>query len=125
LIDDVKVGQYVRTVAQGIRRVDKINENASINRYSYTTGESDWDGKYYSIIRTLDVLAKSNNPLALVEAGDFVNGLKVSAIQPNHADKGEYIIDYVGGSKSIGLDTLDDILTYQQYELNKTKFKEI
>ena len=77
--NEIEVGEFVRTKSQGIKRIDGINENASINRYKYKTGESDWDGEWYGTIKTTDVVKHSKNIIDLIEVGDYVNGWKVLA----------------------------------------------
>ena len=71
--DKIEVKEYVRTENNGIKKIDTIFENCTINKYGYETGESDWDGKYYRIIRTTDVIKHSKNIIDLIEKYDFVN----------------------------------------------------
>lgn len=78
----IEVGEYVRTVKQGIKRIDTIFENRPVNRYGYEVG-SDWEGKEYSIIKTTDIVKHSKNIIDLIEEGDYVNGHLVYRIDNN------------------------------------------
>lgn len=62
----IEVGEYVRTVKKGIKRIDKIFEKCPVNRYGYEIG-SDWEGKEYSIIKTTDIIKHSKNIIDLIE----------------------------------------------------------
>ena len=75
----IEVGEYVRTVKKGIKRIDKIFEKCPVNRYGYEIG-SDWEGKEYSIIKTTDIVKHSKNIIDLIEVGDYVNGEKITDI---------------------------------------------
>lgn len=75
----IEIGEYVRTVKQGIKRIDTIFENRPVNRYGYEVG-SDWEGKEYSIIKTTDIVKHSKNIIDLIEEGDYVNGKYVYSI---------------------------------------------
>ena len=70
-MEEIKVGEYVRTRTQGIKRIDTINENRPVNRYGYEIG-SEWDGKLYSTIKTTDILKHSFNIIDLIEVGDII-----------------------------------------------------
>lgn len=86
-MSEIKVGEYVRTKNNGIKRIDTIFSNKTINKYGYETGESDWDGKYYGIIKTTEIVKHSKNIIDLIEVGDYVNEYKVleiaDSIYPN------------------------------------------
>lgn len=64
---EIEVGEYVRTENKGIKRIDAIFKNKTINKYGYETGEIDWDGKHYGIIKTTDILKHSRNIINLIE----------------------------------------------------------
>jgi len=69
--DEIKIGEYVRTRNNGIKRIDTIFENKTVNKYGYETG-SDWDGKWYSHIKTTEIVKHSNNLIDLIEIGDIL-----------------------------------------------------
>lgn len=69
-IEDICIGEYVRTKKQGIKRIDTIFENRTVNRYGYEIG-SEWDGKLYSTIKTTDIVNHSKNKMDLLNLGDY------------------------------------------------------
>lgn len=69
-MDNLEVGTYVRTTKQGIKRIDTVFENKTVNKYGYEIG-SEWDGKLYSIIKTTDIVKHSKNIVDLLEDKDF------------------------------------------------------
>lgn len=74
--DEISIGDYVRTYNNGIKRIDTIWENKTINKYGYEVG-NEWDGKLYSIIKTTDIVKHSKDIIDLIEEGDYVNGMLV------------------------------------------------
>lgn len=72
----IEIGEFVRTSNNGIKRIDTIFKNKTVNKYGYEIG-SEWDGKLYSYIKTTDILKHSKNLIDLIEVGDYVNGYKV------------------------------------------------
>ena len=68
---EVKVNEYVRTTNKGIKRIDNIDNNKTVNKYLYYIGE-DWDGKCYGIIKTTEIVRHSTNIKELVQAGDLI-----------------------------------------------------
>lgn len=122
-MEDIRVGEFVRTKHQGIKRIDWINENAPINRYKYKTGESDWDGEWYGTIKTTDITKHSFNIIDLIEVGDFVNGKRVFATDNRINDNGEKVIltenyDEWTDDGVIANKDIKEILTKEQYNSN-------
>ena len=129
-MEEIQIGEYVRTKYYGIKRIDTIFENRPVNRYGYEIG-SDWDGKEYSIIKTTEIVKHSKNIIDLIEEGDYVNGYKVLQIEDsiyknskriliykNEKEKYErwiYIQEYDGN-----IHTQDDIETIWTKEQLKT-----
>lgn len=70
-MEEIKVGEYVRTKNKGIKRIDTIFENKTINKYGYEIG-SEWDGKLYSTIKITDIVKHSRNIIDLIEVGDIL-----------------------------------------------------
>lgn len=77
--DEISIGEYVRTYNNGIKRIDTIWENKTVNKYGYEVG-NEWDGKLYSIIKTTDIVKHSKDITDLIEEGDYVNGCQVMGI---------------------------------------------
>ena len=72
-MEEIKVGEYIKTKRQVICKIDHINKNAPINRYWVNP---DCDG-WCNCVKTTDVLKHSFNLMDLIEVGDYVNGEKV------------------------------------------------
>ncbi len=73
----IEVNEYVRTKNKGIRKIDRIDNNKTINKYLYFTGKEDFEGKEYGIIKTTDIVKHSKQLIDLIEVGDIVNGMEV------------------------------------------------
>ena len=78
--DKIEVGEYVRTNNKGIKRIDRIENNKTVNKYLYFTGIEDFEGKEYGIIKTTEIVKHSKQLIDLIEVGDYVNGRKVKHI---------------------------------------------
>lgn len=63
---EICVNEYVRTTNKGIKRIDNIDNNKTVNKYLYCIGE-DWDGKCYGFIKTTEILKHSPNIIDLIE----------------------------------------------------------
>ena len=68
----IEVNEYVRTKNKGIRKIDRIDNNKTINKYLYFTGKEDFEGKEYGIIKTTDIVKHSKQLIDLIEIGDIV-----------------------------------------------------
>ena len=75
-LEEIKVGEYVRTTNKGIRQIAMIDNHKTVNKYLYYIGE-DFEGKSYAYIKTTEILKHSFNLIDLIEVGDYVNGYKV------------------------------------------------
>lgn len=73
----IEVGEYVRTKKKGIRKIDRIDNNKTVNKYLYFTGIEDFEGKEYGIIKTTEIVKHSKQLIDLIEIGDFVNEEKI------------------------------------------------
>ena len=79
-MEEIEVGDYVRTKNKGIKRIELIDNNKTVNKYLYFTGIEDFEGKEYRIIKTTDILNHSKQLIDLIEVGDIVNGREVKHI---------------------------------------------
>lgn len=79
--DKIEVGEYVRTNNKGIKRIDRIDNNKTVNKYLYFTGIEDFEGKEYGIIKTTEIVKHSKQLIDLIEVGDIVNGMEVLDIK--------------------------------------------
>jgi len=120
-MDKIEIGEYVRTKNNGIKRIDTIFENKTVNKYGYECG-SDWDGKWYSYIKTTDIVKHSKNIIDLIEYGDIVEYID------DLEDNNEYIKSFIVTKTELQLKAFKEylksyckiisILTKQQYEQN-------
>lgn len=116
---DIEVGEYVRTRNHGIKRIDTIFKNKTVNKYGYECG-SEWDGKLYSYIKTTDILKHSHNIIKLVEKDDYVNGHRVEQIS---VETNEVLLDHNGyGWRTLKKD--DRTVTHEQFNQNCYRLEE-
>ena len=121
---DIEVNEYVRTKNKGIRKIDRIDNNKTINKYLYFTGKEDFEGKEYGIIKTTDIVKHSKQLIDLIEVGDIVkyklknlkhtNVTTVRLVQDARSNKEKKLID---GYNLEQIDILE-ILTKEQYNIN-------
>lgn len=119
---DIEVNEYVRTKNKGIRKIDRIDNNKTINKYLYFTGKEDFEGKEYGIIKTTDIVKHSKQLIDLIKKGDIVNGYRViNVINEGICPSGKCIdIDSSKDSSECTLweEDIKTILTKEQYMAN-------
>lgn len=120
---DIEVNEYVRTKNKGIRKIDRIDNNKTINKYLYFTGKEDFEGKEYGIIKTTDIVKHSKQLIDLIEVGDYVNGRKVKHIAMFEGFPDYPKLIFVDETHLIPDDTCENdeiqtILTKEQYMAN-------
>lgn len=120
-MEEIQVGEYVRTKNNGIKRIDTIFENKTVNKYGYEIG-SEWDGKLYSYIKTTDILKHSKNIIDLIEVGDYVNGHTVQDTEGNGIYK-KLVRFGAGYLRNITEAEIKTILTKEQYNQNCYKLE--
>lgn len=115
----IEVNEYVRTKNKGIRKIDRIDNNKTINKYLYFTGKEDFEGKEYGIIKTTDIVKHSKQLIDLIEVGDIVNGMEVLDIHKPR-DLWEPILIRVDSryTNYILAEDIKTILTKEQYLAN-------
>ncbi len=94
-MEEIKEGEYVRTNNKGIKRIDRIDNNKTVNKYLYFTGIEDFEGKEYKIIKTTEIVKHSKQLIDLIEVGDYVNGelitdkwdTRISSIRSNFSEE--------------------------------------
>ena len=119
--DEIKINEYVRTNNKGIKRIDRIDNNKTVNKYLYFTGIEDFEGKEYGIIKTTEIVKHSKQLIDLIEVGDFVNGYQVYLEEGKLAyELSEHMPPYEF-IKNIKIKT---VLTHQQFEANCYKVGE-
>lgn len=116
---EIEVGDFVRTKNQGIKRIDTIFENKTVNKYGYEVG-SDWDGKWYSYIKTTDIVKHSKQLIDLIEVGDIAEVL----VNKRTNEIIKYTIDCKGDLYLLREDTIKTILTHEQINQNCYRLEE-
>ena len=114
--DKIEVNEYVRTNNKGIKRIDRIDNNKTVNKYLYFTGIEDFEGKEYGIIKTTEIV-KHRKKIDLIEVGDFVNGMKILHIEDNklYVELNNEFEEFTGFLENKDIKT---ILTKEQFEAN-------
>ena len=115
-MDKIEIGEFVRTKNNGIKRIDTIFENKTVNKYGYECG-SDWDGKWYSYIKTTDIVKHSKNIIDLIEPGDVVEVLDIDWIRIFNIDDEDILEDFKEEIQEKNWKLLS-ILTKEQYSQN-------
>ena len=121
-LEEIKVGEYVRTTNKGIRQIAMIDNHKTVNKYLYYIGE-DFEGKSYAYIKTTEILKHSFNLIDLIEVGDIVNR---HLVVDKYKDINEYgndfwclvIEDDSLLIRSIREENIQTILTKEQFEDN-------
>ena len=108
----LEIGEYVRTKKYG--DIGKLLKITSTKIYIDSIG--------YPIDK--DEMAKhSKNIIDLIEVGDYVNGYRILEIHEALAPDDERILD-IGYGMAIFEDSIETILTKEQYEANCYKLEE-
>ena len=122
--DKIEIGEYVRTNNKGIKRIDRIDNNKTVNKYLYFTGIEDFEGKEYGIIKTTEIVKHSKQPIDLVEVKDVIK-YRIDNISTTLETKGyvEGIIDISDEEmlQEIKRDKdyhILEIITKEQFEAN-------
>ena len=72
-MEEIKVGEYVRTKNKGIQKIAYLRPNTTVNKYAYFIGYDDDGDRLNGILKTTDIVKHSNNITDLIEEGDIVN----------------------------------------------------
>lgn len=123
----IEVGEYVRTNNKGIKRIDRIDNNKTVNKYLYFTGIEDFEGKEYKIIKTTEIVKHSKQLIDLIEVTDIIK-YRINNISTTLETKG-YIEGIVDISDKEMLQRIKndknyeilEILTHEQFEQNSYK----
>ena len=113
--DEIKINEYVRANNKGIKRIDRIDNNKTVNKYLYFTGIEDFEGKEYGIIKTTEIVKHSKQLIDLIEVGDIVNGYTLVGEFWGEDDNNLYF-QAQSEKGYIGEKNIKTILTHEQYE---------
>ena len=118
-LEEIKVGEYVRTTNKGIRQIAMIDNHKTVNKYLYYIGE-DFEGKSYAYIKTTEILKHSFNLIDLIEVGDIVkdeyNKYEVAFVKYDKIYCNDYNLD--DSLITLREQDIKAILTREQFEAN-------
>lgn len=127
-MEEIKVNDFVRTKNKGIQKIAYLRPNATVNKYAYFIGYDDDGDRLNGILKTTDIVKHSPNIIDLIEAGDYVNGYKVTnVINKEPCPSGKCVdIDADRPSEYCTLweDDIETIVTKQQFENMEYKVEE-
>lgn len=117
-MNEIKVGEYVRTKDGYIRKVIQVNEKGSYEGICYGAVNVDIKYKGSSGISAKKIKSHSPNPPELVEVGDYVNGFEVTDIDYSSFKRTGKIYFSLGEYEICG-DEIESIVTHEQFESMK------
>lgn len=71
-MEEIKVGEYVRTKNKGIQKIAYLRPNATVNKYAYFIGYDDDGDRLNGILKTTDIIKHSVNIIDILKIGDFI-----------------------------------------------------
>ena len=108
----IEVGEYVRTRNKGIKRIDKIFKNKTVNKYGYKfIDKKDGEG-YLGVIKVTNIIKHSPNILDIIESEDYVNGHRVVLVD---VENDLIYCDTKGYETQIHSREIKEILTKEVY----------
>lgn len=107
-MEEIKVGDFIRTRSKGIKRVCRIDNNKTVNKYM-CKGRNDLEYDEYEIVKTTEVIRHSPSITGVIENGDIVT-LKMCDLEVIKPLDTVDIIALI--SKEI---ELVNVLTYEQF----------
>lgn len=123
-MEEIKVGEYVRTKNKGIQKIAYLRPNATVNKYAYFIGYDDDGDRLNGILKTTDIIKHSVNIIDLIEVGDilkFKNGEKWEVQE--HQGNGNWLQlewENVDDNEDF-FKKVDSIITKEQFEENSYK----
>lgn len=114
-MENIEIGEYIRTKHHGIKKVVRINEKATKNKYVVYYHIDKEGDKTYITINIDDIINHSKNLIDLIEVGDYVN--------TNRVYNKNTLFVWVEGIDEYSYniyskDNIYSILTHEQYEQN-------
>ena len=116
----IEVGEYARTENKGIKRIDAIWENKTVNKYGYKFIDKKDGEEYFRIIKTTEIVKYSNKLIELIKADDYVNGHRVISVD---LENDLIYCDTKGYEALIHSKDIKEILTKEVYLSNCYEIK--
>lgn len=108
-MEEIKEGEYVRTIDGYIRKVEQVNRKGSYDRLCHGAYNVDIPYKYSQGISSKKIKSHSPNIIDLIEEGDYVNG--------------EIVIDI--GERGLYLGYADDNEYYSRISIDESEIKSV
>lgn len=122
-MEEIKVGEYVRTESGNFYKVNKIKYDKNINFYTlHFEGEKFW-APFYSE-EEIKELKHNKNLLELIELGDFINGKMCIDIEHYTRDDETKGINFVCVGGSVLKENIKSIVTHEQFAQIEYKVEE-
>ena len=122
-MEEIKVGEYVRTEKYGIKKIDHlaINPNVTVNKYRYYLGIDKDGDRCYGTLKTTDIVNHSEDIADLIGYGDFINGKMCIDIEHYTRDDRTKGINFVCIGGSVLKENIKTIVTKEQF--NQVKYE--
>jgi hypothetical protein len=89
-MEEIKVGEYVRTIDGYIRKVEQVNRKGSYDGLCHGAYNVDIPYKYSQGISAKKIKSHSPNIIDLIEQGDYVNGVRILDITGDYIHTAEW-----------------------------------
>lgn len=116
-MEEIKVGEYVRTKAGFIRKIDKIENCPICKEKEYINKEIIRGLHFQNTYHKKDITKHSFNIIDLIEVGDYVNGVEVIHFQDDIFNSYYELANHFLISRKKPED-IKTILTKEQYKAN-------
>lgn len=125
-MEEIKVGDYIRTIDGYIRKVIQVNKKGSYDGLCHGAFNLDKPYKYSQGVSVKKIKSHSPNIIDLIEIGDYVNRYKVLEIRrnDNRILIGVYKDTETVIYKTLANENVKSIVTHEQFKAIKYKVEE-
>lgn len=115
-MEEIKVGEYVRTKTGKIYKIDKIDKCPICKEKEYINIEIKGDLHFENTYHKKDIVKHSPNIIDLIEEGDYVNGMEVIKIGSEHREiKVLYYNGYYTDNLTLTEADINSVVTKEQF----------
>ena len=123
-MEEIKVGEYVRTKNKGIKKIAYLRSNATVNGYAYFIGYDDDGDRLNGILKTTDIVKHSFNIIDILKIGDFIYTDYGWGWYHHKVDENTIVIDDGDEFIDVNKDEIHRILTQEMLWNNSYELKE-
>lgn len=125
-MEEIKVGEYVRTIDGYIRKVEQVNRKGSYDGLCHGAYNVDIPYKYSQGISAKKIKSHSPNIIDLIEEGDYIKGEKVTAIYDEYKNDGhiKFETNYEGRYRDYVDEDIKSIVTKEQIKQIEYRIEE-